>query len=155
MNSIFPIASESKTRQLGERGEQLAAEFLARRGFRLVAANFVVPIGRNRRNALVNAEIDLIAYDGATLVFIEVKTRSSADFAAPETAVDLRKQRQIIRAAKVYRKIFHITDRNFRFDVIAIVLPENIAKPQIEHFKGFWTERKFRKKSWRGDFFGD
>ena len=155
MEKIFPIANESKTRRLGERGEQLAAEFLARRGFRLVAANFIVPIGRNRRNALVNAEIDLIAYDGATLVFIEVKTRSSADFAAPETAVDLRKQRQIIRAAKVYRKIFHITNRNFRFDVIAIILPENSTKPQIEHFNGFWTESKFRKKIWSGNSYGD
>src|SRR4051812_3672301 len=62
---------------LGMRGEALAALHLERAGYRLVAANFTVPVGRNRRGAVVHAEIDLIAYDGPVLCFIEVKTRAS------------------------------------------------------------------------------
>lgn len=138
--------SQSVTKVLGRRGEQTAAQYLERTGFRLVAANVVVPIGRNRLNQIVNAEIDLIAYDGETLVFVEVKTRSS-EFAAPETAVDLRKQRQIIRAARAYQQIFRLNRATFRYDVVAIVWREN-RKPRIELFKQFFTENKFQKRAW-------
>jgi putative endonuclease len=108
--------------RLGQRGESLAAAYLERAGYRLVAANFTIPIGRNRRGALVDGEIDLIAYEGATLCFIEVKTRTSDDFAAPETAVDRRKQRQISRAARAYRRAFGLTGAPYRYDVISIVI---------------------------------
>ena len=148
MQSI--IKEKSETRKLGERGEIIAAEFLLRRNFRIVCANFKVPIGRNRRGVSVTGEIDLIAIDDETLTFIEVKTRSSDSFAAPETAVDLRKQRQIIRTAKRYRKIFHINNVKFRYDVISIVLRENKA-PHVEHFKAFFNEEKFSKRDWQDD----
>ena len=91
---------------LGQRGERLAAAYLERQGYRLVARNFVLPVGRNRRGAIVNAEIDIVGYDGPVLCFIEVKTRASDWYAAPEANVDLRKQRQITRAARVYRRLF-------------------------------------------------
>lgn len=142
------------TRRLGALGESLAAEFVERKGFRLVAANFVVPVGRNRRNALINAEIDLIAFDGETLCFIEVKTRSSDEFAAPERAVDLRKQRKITRAARAYRRIFRINSP-FRYDVVSIVIPNEKTKPKIELLENFWTEAKFRKRNWSGMIFAD
>ena len=74
---------------LGRRGESLAAAHLERAGYRLVASNFELPVGRNLRGALVHAEIDIVAYDGATLCFVEVKTRASDWFAAPEANVDL------------------------------------------------------------------
>ena len=89
--------------ELGKLGEQYAAAYLDQLGYRFVAANFTLPVGRNRRGAIINAEIDLIAYDGDTLCFVEVKTRSSDWFAPPEVNVDLRKRRQITRAARVYR----------------------------------------------------
>lgn len=146
--------SENAAKKLGNLGEQLAAEFLTRKGFRLVAANFVVPVGRNRRGALINTEIDLIAYDGETLVFLEVKTRRSDEFAAPERAVDLRKQRQITRAARAYRRIFRI-EGAFRYDVIGIVLPDEKSKPKINLLENFWTESKFRKRHWSGMIFAD
>jgi len=57
-------------------------------------ANFSLPIGRNTRDAIVKAEIDMVAYDGPTLCFVEVKTRATAEFALPQTNVDLRKRRQ-------------------------------------------------------------
>ncbi len=137
--------------KVGQIGEELAARFLERKGFRLVLANYKVPIGRNRLGVSVTGEIDLIALDQDVLCFVEVKTRSSDDFASPLAAVDLRKQRQIIRTAKVYRKIFRLNDLKFRYDVVSIVLVEN-SRPKIELFKGFWNEDKFRKKFWTDEF---
>ena len=132
---------------VGESGERIAAEFLENQGFRLVLSNFKVPVGRNSRDAIVTGEIDLIALDGNTICFVEVKTRSSDDFASPLAAVDLRKQRQITRTARVYRKIFNLHGARFRYDVVSIILT-NGKEPRIELFKNFWTEAKFRKKSW-------
>ena len=134
--------------QIGERGETLATNFLLKSGYRIVCANFKVPVGRNRRGAVVTGEIDLIGYDQDILCFIEVKTRSSDEFASPLAAVDLRKQRQIIRTARMYRRIFHIqSTANFRYDVVSIILSgENL--PKIELFKNYWSENKFRKNFW-------
>jgi putative endonuclease len=140
---------------LGARGERLAADLLERAGYRLVAANFKLPVGRNLRGAVVNAEIDLVAYDGATLCFVEVKTRRSDEFAAPEANVDLRKQRQITRAARVYRRTFGLTKEPHRYDVVALVLPpraeqedEPAQPPRAELLRNFWTDAKFRKRRW-------
>ncbi|MEO8074527.1 MAG: YraN family protein [Acidobacteriota bacterium] len=133
--------------KVGQLGEELAARFLERKGYRLVMANFKVPVGRNRVGVSVTGEIDLIALDENILCFVEVKTRSSDEFASPLAAVDLRKQRQIIRTAKVYRKNFRINEIKFRYDVVSIVLVEN-SRPKIELFKNYWTEEKFRKRTW-------
>ena len=108
---------------LGRRGEELAADFLRASGYSLVAANFKLNVGRGLRGAVVQAEIDLVAYEGATLCFVEVKTRASDWFAAPEANVDLRKQRQITRAARAYRRLLGLTDAPHRFDVVAVILP--------------------------------
>jgi putative endonuclease len=137
--------------QVGQLGEELAAHFLRKSGYRLVAANFKTPIGRNRRDAEITGEIDLIALDADVLCFVEVKTRSSDEFASPLAAVDLRKQRQIIRTARMYRKIFRLHQTKIRYDVISIVLPEN-ARPKIELFKNYFNEEKFRKNFWRDEF---
>lgn len=137
----------STTSEIGAEGEQLAQEYLFRRGFRFVCSNFKTPVGRNRKGVLVNGEIDLIAYEDDVLCFIEVKTRSSDDFSTPISAVDLRKQRQIIRTAKKYRKIFHLENVKFRYDAIGIVLNQKKA-PKIEYFRGFFDETKFLKNDW-------
>lgn len=140
------------TSKIGEFGETIAAEFLNKQGFRLVATNFKAPIGRTRKGVQFTGEIDLIAFDkNETLCFVEVKTRSSDEFASPLSAVDLRKQRQITRTARVYRKIFKLNSIKFRYDVISIVLNNNKA-PKIELIEGFWTEHKFRKKVWVDQF---
>ena len=138
------------TSRIGQFGEDLAAQYLIRRGLRLVCSNFKVPIGRNRRGVAVSGEIDLIFLDEDSLCFIEVKTRSSDEFAAPLAAVDLRKQRQITRTARIYCKIFALQNMKFRFDVVSIVL-EKEKSPKIEHFRNFWTEEKFRKKFWQDE----
>lgn len=139
---------------LGERGEKMAAEFLQAEGFRLVAANFKAPVGRNSRGAAVTGEIDLIALDGETLCFIEVKTRRSDEFVELTANVDLRKQRQITRTAKIYLKVFGIRDTPHRFDVVTVLLPKH-AEPEIELFRGFWNESKFRKNTWNHNIWSD
>jgi putative endonuclease len=138
---------------LGQRGEVLAAEYLESAGYRLVASNFTLPVGRSLRGALVRAEIDLIAYEDATLCFIEVKTRRSDWFAAPEANVDLRKQRQITRAARVYRRLFGLTSAPYRHDVVSVILPpvdtnNRTPAPRLQLLRNFWTDERFRKRRW-------
>ena len=140
------------TSSLGTLGESYAAAYLDQQGYRLVAANFSLPVGRNRRGAIINAEIDLIAYDGDTLCFIEVKSRSSDWFALPQMNVDLRKRRQITRAARVYRQMLGIKDQPYRYDVVTIILADN-SSPQIELLRNFWTDESVRKKRWVVNFY--
>lgn len=80
-------------------------------------------------------EIDLVAAQGDTLVFVEVKTRSSADAAMPEDAVDAIKRRQVLRAARYFLAQMQAQHLPTRFDVIAIVTAPK-GKPTIEHFAG-------------------
>lgn len=137
----------NQSSSLGAYGEAIAAKYLEKRGYALVAANFKTPVGRNMNGAQVTGEIDLIALDGDVLCFIEVKTRTpaSAAIATPLKAVDLQKQRQITRTARYYKRLFKITGIESRYDVVSIV-KEKDDRPKIEHFKGFWTEAKFKKK---------
>ena len=136
--------------QIGQIGEEIAAKFLVKNGYRLIMSNFKTPIGRNNRGAQVTGEIDLIALDEDFLCFVEVKTRSSDNFASPLAAVDLRKQRQIIRTARMYRKIFRLHSMKICYDVISIVLPEN-SRPETELIKNYFNEKKFRKLFWADD----
>ncbi len=160
------VSTEENQRQpetlaLGRRGEELAAAYLQQIGFRLVVSNFVVPVGRNRVGALINAEIDLVAYDDQTLCFIEVKSRGSDWFAPPQVNVDRRKQRQIARAARAYRRMFGLTTARYRYDVITIVFPadqtlvegERAASPEIQLLRNYWTEDQFRKRTWSDRYY--
>ena len=140
----------SKLSSLGKLGEAYAAAYLTQLGYRLVAANFTLPVGRNLRGAVVNAELDLVAYENDVLCFVEVKTRSSDWFAPPEVNVDLRKRRQITRAARVYRQMLGIEDEPHRYDVVTVVL-SNDSTPQIELLRNFWTEASLRKRRWHFD----
>lgn len=135
--------------ELGRRGEALALEHLERAGYRIVAANFSLPIGRNTRDVIVNAEIDVIAYDGPTLCFVEVKTRARDEFAPPQVNVDLRKRRQIARAARGYLRMFGLTGAPYRYDVVTVVLrAETNDDWRVQLLKNFWTDEKLRKRNW-------
>ena len=140
------------TSEVGAQGERLAAEYLVTNGYRLVMRNFKVPVGRNRRGAAVTGEIDLIALDSGVLCFVEVKTKRSAEFADPAASVTLAKQRQIIRTARVYRRIFGLENLARRYDVISVVLAHE-NRPDIELTKAFWSENKFRKKVWNENIY--
>ncbi len=135
---------------LGVRGEVLAVDHLTKNGYRIVVTNFKVPVGRNSKGVSVTGEIDIIALDGDTLCFVEVKTRRSDEFTPIITSVNLRKQRQIIRTAKVYRRIFGVREVPFRYDVVTVLMPKH-AETEIELTRGFWNEAKFRKANWNDE----
>jgi putative endonuclease len=139
---------------LGARGERLAAQFLEDLGFRTVVTNFKVPVGRNSKGVQVTGEIDIVALEGETLCFVEVKTRRSDEFTPVITAVDLRKQRQITRTARVYRKIFGVRDMEYRFDVVTVLMPKH-AEAEIKLARGYWTEAKFKKNTWNHRIWSD
>jgi putative endonuclease len=130
--------------ELGERGEQAALAHLKRReGYEIVATNFLVPLGRGLGGQKLTGEIDIIAYDGPTLVFVEVKTRRSDEFAAPERAVDLRKQRQIARAARRYRQLMNVMEETHRYDVVTVVARKD--GDRIELLRGYFDDRIFHR----------
>lgn len=139
---------------LGSLGESYAAAYLTQLGYCLVAANFTVPVGRNLRGAVVTAEIDLIAYEGDRLCFIEVKTRTSDSFAPPQVNVDLRKRRQISRAARAYRQMLGVEDQPYRYDVVAVIPDDtNPSTPQVELLRNFWSNSSLRRRRWSFDPF--
>jgi len=106
---------------LGDRGENVAARFLRNHGYRIILRNFRCDVG----------EIDIIAKDGKTLVFVEVKTREDDD-PTPETQVDEVKQHQLTKTAKFYLSRYGNPQPPARFDVVAIVWPHG-RPPRIRH----------------------
>lgn len=110
---------------LGRRGETAAAKFLKRLGYRILERGYDSPLG----------EIDIIAIDGRTIVFIEVKTRSSAEAGHPADAVDATKQRRMTQAALAYLKAHNLLQTPARFDVVAVTWRITHEPPAIEHFQ--------------------
>ena len=104
---------------LGREGEDRAAKFLAKRGYRILERNY-----RTR-----SGEIDLIALDRGVVVFVEVKTRTSDAFGAPELAVTPQKQKRMLKAALGYMKYRKLHQVPCRFDVVAI---SGAAGPEVE-----------------------
>ena len=112
-------------RSLAAEGERLAAEHLARAGYRIVA--------RNVRADRV--EIDLVAERGTLVVFVEVKTRASRGFGAPEEAVDARKRARIVRGARAWLHAQALRRARVRFDVIAVE-PDAAGRLCVRHLPG-------------------
>jgi len=129
--------SETNRQSLGQQGERLAAHFLTRCGMQVVAYNVRVPVGRTRTGARVYGELDIVAFDGPTLVFVEVKTRTTTDFTTPESAITPRKQARLARAARRYRTLIGPFDAPYRFDVVSIVAAPG-AQPTIRLFRDFF-----------------
>lgn len=118
------FGGESGGDLLGDRGENLAARFLRDRGYKILMRNYRCPLG----------EIDIIARDGDTLVFVEVKSRSDEN-PAPEEQVNQAKQHQITKAAKSYLSRYGTPKPPARFDVVAVIWPEG-RDPIIRHTPG-------------------
>jgi putative endonuclease len=110
----------------GELGEEIAANFLIARGYRIVERNFRCKGG----------EVDIIARDPGdkSLVFIEVKARKTLSYGVPQLAVTPFKQRQISKAALTWLSKHRLHDTNARFDVIAILL-HTAGQHAIDHIK--------------------
>ncbi len=99
-------------KELGKKGEELALQFLKKRGYRIIGRNYVCKMG----------EMDIIAKEKDTLVFVEVKARTSTTFGPPQLAVNSAKQRQLSKVALNFLKEKHLEDVKARFDVVAILL---------------------------------
>jgi putative endonuclease len=109
--------------QLGINGEDLAARHLVGAGFTLVSRNWRCPVG----------EIDIIAHDGADLVIVEVKTRTTTAYGDPVEAVTYRKQRKLRELAALWLQE-HPHRGPVRFDVITVLYPTR-GYPQLEHWR--------------------
>ena len=101
-----------RRQQAGRAGECAAEHHLVRAGYAILARNYRCPLG----------EIDLVALDRRTVVFVEVKARHSAAAGAPLEAVTPRQQRRIVRAARHYLARHRLLDRLVRFDVVGVWL---------------------------------
>lgn len=112
---------------MGKKGEQVAARWLAVHGWDIAARRF-----RNGRR-----DIDLVAvrqeHGGRAVAFVEVKTRASADFGGPVSAVNWRKQRELSRSAKVWMSRFQQPGDTYRFDVIGVILDQ--ARVRVQHIE--------------------
>ena len=119
------------TVQEGKKGEGLACQFLQNEGYRIIERNFRIRGG----------EIDIIALDGETLAYIEVKTRTSYQFGRPEESITLRKLKFLERAAKFWRakrkSLIRLPDLE-RIDFVGVDMSDN--KPQIKLIKNAFTQ---------------
>ncbi|MDP6442481.1 MAG: YraN family protein [Pirellulaceae bacterium] len=106
---------------LGERAERLAARYLQRRGYQIVA----------RRQRDGDGELDLVAVRDGVVVFVEVKCRRD-DREHPAEAVDERKQRRIASAANVFLRRHDLLEQPSRFDIISVIWPDD-GPPRVQH----------------------
>ncbi len=115
---------KSTNKSLGCFGEEIAVTYLKQQKYKIVERNFSCKCG----------EIDIVAIDGKTLVFVEVKTRKNYSYGPPQLSVTQFKQRQISKAALTYVAAKKLNDMNARFDVVAVLLQEK-ERPLIDHIK--------------------
>jgi putative endonuclease len=99
-------------KELGKKGEEVALRFLKKKGYKIIEKNYVCKMG----------EMDIIAREKDTLVFVEVKTRTSMAFGPPQLAVNSAKQMQLSKVALYFLKENRLEDIKARFDVVAILL---------------------------------
>ena len=112
-------------RWFGNRAERAAARFLRRQGYRILCQNWSCDFG----------ELDLVTRDGATLVFVEVRSTAQGEMERPAASVDLEKQRRLTKLARAFLKRYHMQEVACRFDVLAISWPARTKEPQIIHFQ--------------------
>ncbi len=109
---------------LGRRGEDVAQRFLQRSG--------IVIVERNYRMASGAGEVDLIGWEGDTLIFVEVKARQSDACGAPDRAIGRQKEASLVRAAREYARHAEVPWKNVRFDVVNVVFS---TPPVVTHFR--------------------
>ncbi|MFL6537388.1 MAG: YraN family protein [Chthoniobacterales bacterium] len=128
-SSTSPSPERPDTGERGRRGEKLAAKFLRRHGYKILYRNF-----RGR----TGGEIDIVARDGDTLVFVEVKTRGSEEFGRPFETIRRDQQRRISRGALAWLRLLDNPDILFRFDAVEVVMRDE-GPTQIELIQNAFT----------------
>ena len=116
----------NQKQNLGRRGEDEAASYLKKQGYLLLQRNYRCPLG----------EIDIIAKDGKTLVFAEVRARSSGRFGMPQESVNRNKMLKIHKVAQYYLKTVQKEEEPVRFDVLALMFDVENQLKQLDHIKG-------------------
>lgn len=112
----------------GERGERLAASFLEKLGYTTVARNWRSP--HDKRD-----ELDLVCRDGEVVVFVEVKTRDAGALVPGYYAVDPRKKKVVLRAAKAYLRSLRPPPHTYRFDIVEVSIAGDGGAPEVRHFE--------------------
>ncbi|MBN2317862.1 MAG: YraN family protein [Acidobacteria bacterium] len=108
----------------GRKGERIACRFLMRQGYDILA----------RRYSSGAGEVDIIAFEGETLVFVEVKTRASGQFGEPWEFVDRKKQYRIRRTAERFIADHEMNRYTYRFDIVSVVIRPG-AKEEVRLFR--------------------
>lgn len=111
-------------KQVGDKGEQIAADFLCRKGYQLLERNFISRYG----------EIDLVALENDCVVFVEVKTRTTQSFGLPEASITPAKLERIQNAGLMWLQAHPESPEDWRIDVVAIILDGKQQIQDIEHF---------------------
>jgi putative endonuclease len=112
-----------RAKTLGERGELAAVKFLKRQGYRIVTTRLRQRYG----------EIDIIAVDNQTVIFVEVKTRRLNLTTQPAEAVDRVRQQRLTRAGLAFLKYHNLLEYASRFDIVEIIWPADAKEPEIRH----------------------
>ena len=118
------IAGPDPRHTLGYRGERAAARYLRKKGFRIIQRRLRTPL----------AEIDIIAVDNRTVVFVEVKTRRSAAQGRPAQSIRASQRARLTRAALAFLKSHGLLEAAGRFDVVEVLWPQGQRRPVIHHF---------------------
>jgi putative endonuclease len=117
------MALPAEKKEIGQRGEEMAVSFLKGLNYQILERNYRCKLG----------EVDIIALDNDTLVFIEVRTRSSLDFGLPQESINRRKRHQISKVALEFMLRKKMKNIPARFDVVAISLEP--GKEKVDHIK--------------------
>lgn len=110
---------------LGKRGEAEAAKYLRGIGYRIVAT----------RERILRGDIDLVALDGRTVVFVEVRSRSSTAHGHPAETIGHHKQRRVAQLATAYIRRHRLEDCSVRIDVVTVTFDGPEGRAQVEHFQ--------------------
>jgi putative endonuclease len=124
------MSTAQSTKELGDRGERLAVNFLENKGYMILEQNY----------RFDKAEVDIVAHYGHEIIFVEVKLRSSLKYGYPEDAVTEEKKKQIFKAAEAWLYERKMDGSPARFDVISI-LSKSSTEHKIKHFENAFTYR--------------
>ena len=114
-----------KRKEVGARGENLAADYLKKHGYKIIQRNFRCREG----------EIDIITQQGDCLVFVEVRTKKGSGFGTPEESVTLSKREKLISLANAYLQAFDNPPASWRIDVVAVELSPDNKVSRLEHIE--------------------
>ncbi len=120
-------------RQFGKLSEDLALNFIKKQKYKILDLNYRCPLG----------EVDIVAVDKDTVVFIEVRSRSNKKSGFPFETINFNKKKHIIRTALFYQKRYNLYDYNIRFDVVSILQDEINKKTEVELIKNAFDEEGY------------